>query len=83
MQEIKDLSNTAINQAKYIADNIKDNIVDFQKKSIQQNPFNSMQWHWQVAQMRKNFVFFCTLPLSISQTFFETWQQVYTPEGKE
>lgn len=83
MQEIKDISNTAINQAKFIADNIKDNVVAFQKKSIQQNPFNSMQWHWQVAQMRKNFVFFCTLPFVISESYWKTFQEVYTPEGKE
>ena len=83
VDQIKDLSNTAINQAKYIADEVKSNILAFQKKSIQQNPFNSMTFHWQIAQMRKNFVFWSTLPFVIGETFWTTWRQVYAPEGKK
>lgn len=80
MKDIKDLSNTILNQAKYNSDVIKDNIVDFNKELIRKNPMNSMQYTWQIAQMRKNFVFFYTLPFVISQTFWDTWQQVYRPE---
>ena len=93
MKEIKDLSNTVLNQAKYISDNAKDNVInflsantkdiDFQKKVIQYNPMNSMQYTWQIAQMRKNFVFFCTLPFVINQCYWDTFMQVYNPQGKE
>jgi hypothetical protein len=93
VDQIKDLSNTAINQAKYIADEVKSNakelfsnscnVLAFQKKSIQQNPFNSMTFYWQIAQMRKNFVFWSTLPFVIGETFWTTWRQVYAPEGKK
>lgn len=82
MQEIKDLSNTVLNQAKYISDNAKDNVINFQKELIRKNPMNSMQYTWQIAQMRKNFVFWSTLPFIISQTFWDTWQQVYRPDFK-
>lgn len=83
MKNMKDLSNSVLNQAKYMQDNLKDNVVSFQKKVIQQNPMNSMQTHWQIAQMRKNFVFLCTLPFVIGQCYWDTWQNVYNPEGKK
>lgn len=81
MKDIKDLSNSVLNQAKYNSDVIKDNIVDFNKELIRNNPMNSMQYTWQIAQMRKNFVFFCTLPFVIGESFWNTWQEVYNPGG--
>ncbi len=80
MQDIKDLSNSVLNQAKYNSDVIKDNIVDFQKELIRKNPMNSMQYTWQIAQMRKAFVFYCTLPFVIGECYWNTWQEVYCPE---
>lgn len=82
-QEFKEFGNSLLNQAKYIQDYSTGNIVDFNKELIRKNPMNSMQTYWQIAQMRKNFVFFMTLPFVISETFWRTWQEVYTPEGKE
>lgn len=91
MKELKEISNSIMNQAKYNSDNFNDNVVsilsvntkatDFQKKMIQQNPMNSMQTQWYIAKMRKDFVFFMTLPFVISETFFKTWYSVYKPEG--
>ena len=81
MQDIKELSNSVLNQAKYNSDAIRDNIVDFNKELIRKNPMNSMQYTWQIAQMRKNFVFFCTLPFVIGESFWNTWQEVYSPGG--
>lgn len=82
MNEIKEFQQNALNQSKYITDNAKDNVVAFQKKIIQQNPFNSMQYTWQQAQMRKTFVFWSTLPFVIGETFWNTWQEVFNPGGK-
>lgn len=81
MQEIKDLSNSVLNQAKYNSDVIKDNIVDFNKELIRKNPMNSMQTQWYITKMRKDFVFFMTLPFVISETFWKTWYSAYKPEG--
>lgn len=80
MQELKNLSNTLFNQTKYTADLIKEGVESFQKELIRNNPMNSMQYTWQIAQMRKNFVFFCTLPFVIGESFWNTWQEVYSPE---
>lgn len=93
MQEFKDLSNTVINQAKFIQDETKNaakdllsnpyNVLDLKKKIKQQNPFNSLTWHWYEAQLRKNIMFFATLPFSISQVYWDTFKQVYTPEDND
>lgn len=80
---MKELSNSIMNQANYWNASAKDKVVDFNKEIIRQNPMNSMQYNWQIAQLRKTFVFWSTLPFIISETFWTTWQQVYTPEGKE
>ena len=82
MNQIQEAQNSAMNQIKYIADNTKDNILDFNKKAIQQNPFNSMQYNWQVAQARKAFVFWVTLPVVIAETFWTTWAEVYRQPQK-
>lgn len=89
MKEIKEFQQNALNQSKYWYDHAKnntgpfftteDNIVDIQKKIIRQNPMNSMQYTWQEAQMRKMFVFFCTLPFIVGQEYFKTWVEVYAP----
>jgi len=88
MNNLKELHHTAINQAKYLhdnlgssGDNLKDNILQFQKKAIQQNPWNSLTFTWQMAQMRKNIVSYITFPLVVSQVFWETWSSVFNPKG--
>lgn len=83
MNQIKEASNTILNQLEHNSKEIQSNVLAFQKKAVQQNPFNSMTFHWQIAQMRKNFVFWSTLPMSIFQTYIDTFNQVYNPEGKK
>ena len=78
MNQIRDVQNTAMNQIKYIADNAKDNIVDFNKKAIRYNPMNSMLASWYIAQARKTFVHLCTLPFVISEEFWRVWLEVYS-----
>ena len=80
---MKELTNSIMNQANYLNDRAKDKIVDFNKELIRQNPINSMQTQWHIAQMRKNFVFFCTLPFIFGEAYWNAFMQVYTPEGKE
>lgn len=82
-QELKNLSNTLFNQTKYNTDLIKEGVQSFQKEIIRKNPVNSMQYNWQIAQMRKTFVFWATLPFVISESFWSTWADVYSPKGKE
>lgn len=87
MKEIKEFQQNALNQSKYWFDHAKDNtiglinqehnVLDFNKKSIQHNPFMSMQYSWQVAQARKAFVAWCTLPFVISECYFNTFYEVY------
>ena len=38
-----------------------------------------LQYNYQVAQARKMFVFWATLPLLWSETFWKTWSEVYRP----
>ncbi len=35
------------------------------------------QLPWHMAQARKNFVFWFTLPIAVSETYFRTWGEVY------
>lgn len=77
MNEIKEFQQSAFNQAKYLTDNAKDNILDFNKKAIRQNPMNSMQYSWQVAQARKAFIFWSTLPFVIGEEYWKVWHEVY------
>lgn len=77
MNEIQQLQQNALNQSKYIADTLNTNITDISKKSMQYNPFASLQYSWQVAQARKTFVFFCTLPFIIGETYWNTFHEVY------
>lgn len=83
---LKNITATVLNQSKQtqeaINDSLNNNVVSFQKKMIQQNPVNSMNFHWQVAQLRKNFIFMCTLPFVISESFWSTWTNVYSAGGK-
>lgn len=83
IKELRDFSNTILNQSKVITDEIKDNVVTFTKKANKQNPFNSMLYTWQLAQLRKNIVFWSTLPLVVNTTFWDVWISVYKPEGKK
>ena len=83
MQELKNLSNTLFNQTKYNTDLIKEGVESFQKEIIRKNPVNSMQYNWQIAQMRKTFVFFYTLPFIVAEEFFKTWASVYSPKGEK
>lgn len=83
MNKIQETQNSIMNQIKYNSDNAKDNVLQFQKKAIQNNPYNSLTFHWQLAQVRKNFVFFATLPFVIGKAYWSMWSQVYSPEGKE
>ena len=77
MNEIKEFQQNMLNQTKYLHDNANDNVVSIQKKMIQQNPFTSMRYTWQEAQMRKAFVFWCTLPFVIGETYMNTFYEVY------
>ena len=83
IKELKDFSNTILNQSIVITDEIKDNVITFTKKANKQNPFNSMLCTWQLAQLRKNIVFWSTLPLVVNTTFLDVWISVYKPEGKK
>jgi hypothetical protein len=40
---------------------------------------HDMQLPWKMAKVRKNFVFWFTLPMIVSETFWNTWSEVYTP----
>lgn len=88
MNQIREAQSTALNQMKFLHEETKDNIMQFQKKVTRQNPFNSMQYTWQVAQMRKAFVFFCTLPFVIGEEYWKVWHEVYrypttAPKGEQ
>lgn len=98
MKEIKEFQQNALNQSKYWYDHARNNtgtffitegnIVDFKKEMIRQNPMNSMQYTWQEAQMRKMFVFWCTLPFIVGHEYWKTFHEVYrypatAPTNKE
>lgn len=83
MNELQEASNSVLNQLKFISDNTKSNILEFNKKSIQNNPFNSLTFTWQLAQFRKQLITWITLPLVIQEEFWNTWSNVYNPKGKE
>ena len=81
MNEIKNLQNSVLNQMKYNSDVAKDmynNPLQFNKGLSRQNPTNSMLSTWYIAQARKTFVHFCTLPFVISEEFWRVWLEVYS-----
>lgn len=82
-KELKEFSNTVLNQSKVISDEIKNNVLEFTKKANKQNPFSSLLYTWQLAQLRKNIVFWSTLPFVTNTAFWDTWISVYKPEGKK
>lgn len=90
LDKIKDASNTAMNQARFIQDSAKnalqnpmDNVVNFQKKAIQQNPLNSLTFQWQLAKFTKEFFGILMVPLAFQQEYWKMWEAVYDPKGKD
>lgn len=91
LDKIKGASNTAMNQAKFISDNTKeflqnpstDNVLKFQKKAIQNNPFNSLTFQWNMAKLNKQFFSILMVPLAFQQEYWKMWEQVYDPKGNE
>lgn len=41
------------------------------------NPFATKLYPWQIAQMRRLFVLYSTVPLIWSEAFWKTWHEVY------
>jgi len=80
---IKDFQHTIINQARLWGYDTTHNVLDFKKNPLQLNPFTSLTFAWQVAQARKQFINWITLPLVIQGEFWKTWADVYSPKGKE
>ena len=82
MNQPKEIMNSAMNQINLLHGDMQSNLIQANKKAQQMNPWNSMQFTWQIAQVRKQFVFFCTLPFVIGECYFNTWINVFAPEGK-
>lgn len=82
MNQPKEIMNSAMNQINLLHDDMQHSLSNAAKKAQQMNPMNSMQVSWQIAQFRKSLVEFYTLPIVISKAFFDTWSNVYSPEGK-
>ena len=82
MNQPKEIMNSAMNQINLLHSDMQSNLIRANKKAQQMNPWNSMQFTWQIAQARKQFVFFCTLPFVIGECYFNTWINVFAPEGK-
>lgn len=78
----KEIMNSAMNQINLLHSDMQSNLIQANKKAQQINPWNSMQFTWQIAQARKQFVFLATLPFVIGETFWNTWINVFAPEGK-
>ena len=82
----KEILNSAMNQINLLHDDMQRNLTEAakiaSKKVVQMNPWNSLQFTWQVAQARKQFVFLATLPFVIGECYFNTWINVFAPEGK-
>ena len=78
----KEIMNSAMNQINLLHGDMQSNLIQANKKAQQMNPWNSMQFTWQIAQARKQFVFLVTLPFVIGETFWNTWINVFAPEGK-
>ena len=82
MNQPKEIMNSAMNQINLLHGDMQSNLIQANKKAQQMNPWNSMQISWQIAQARKQFVFLATLPFVIGETFWNTWINVFAPEGK-
>ena len=82
MNQPKEILNSAMNQINLLHNDMQSNITEVSKKYRQMNPLKSMQVSWQISQFRKSLVEFYTLPIVISKVFFDTWSNVYSPEGK-
>lgn len=82
MNQPKEIMNSAMNQINLLHSDMQSNLIQANKKAQQINPWNSMQFTWQIAQARKQFVFLATLPFVIGETFWNTWINVFAPEGK-
>lgn len=74
---IKDFQHTIINQAHLWGYDTTHNVLDFKKNPIKFNPWTSMTFNWQLAQARKQFITWITLPLVIQGEFWNTWANVY------
>ena len=82
MNQSKEILNSVMNQFNLLHNDMQYNLSSAAKKAQQMNPMNSMQVSWQIAQFRKSLVEFYTLPIVIRKAFFDTWSNVYSPEGK-
>jgi len=47
------------------------------------NPLASKLAPWRMAQRRKSFINWLTLPMSINEQFWKTWSSVMFPEPKK
>ena len=85
MNQPKEILNSAMNQINLLHDDMQRNLTEASKiaskKVVQMNPWNSLQFTWQVAQARKQFVFLATLPFVIGECYFNTWINVFAPES--
>ena len=81
MNQPKEIMNSAMNQINLLHGDMQSNLIQANKKAQQMNPWNSMQFTWQIAQARKQFVFLATLPFVIGETFWNTWINVFAPES--
>ena len=81
MNQPKEILNSAMNQINLLHDDMQRNLTEASKKAQQMNPWNSMQFTWQSAQARKQFVFLVTLPFVIGETFWNSWLAVFHPDS--
>lgn len=76
---IKDFQSSVVNQTKYFTDNI----LNFKSNPVKYNPFVSMNAFWQMQQFQKQFIKILVTPLDIQAAYWDMWNRVYEPKGKE
>jgi len=81
---LKEITNSVINQSKENNKSFNDILSGEMKgkELLNKHPMMSSQLGWKMAEFRNTAVFWITLPLRFSETYWNTWAEVYRQPAK-